>query len=303
MMTKILLIKTGAAGDVVRTTVLLNALQGSITWVIDSRYEPILPIHHPNLHRVVALEHAQEVLQHEIFDHTISLEENVDCALLASKIPTKKITGIYLENKRLVYTSDAAGWYDMSLLSALGATAANEAKKQNLHTFQQLLLNMFGLSFNREPYCIYRNTQIRPDQRLIGIETRVGARWPNKGWSGYPALINKLQQLGYTCRLLEQRKKITEYLDDIAHCAFIISGDTLAMHVAMAYHIPSIAIFNCTSPAEIYDYGTLKKVVSPLLHQAFYKTHFSQAVIDSITVEEVYAAFLQHADINSLQKA
>jgi heptosyltransferase II len=71
----------------------------------------------------------------------------------------------------------------------------------------------------------------------------------------------------------------------------------------MAYHIPSIAIFNCTSPAEIYDYGTLKKVVSPLLHQAFYKTHFSQAVIDSITVEEVYAAFLQHADINSLQKA
>lgn len=302
-MTKILLIKTGAAGDVVRTTVLLNALKGSITWVIDSRYEPILPTRHTNLHRVVALQHAQATLEHEIFDHTISLEEDATCALLASKIPTKKITGIYLENKRLVYTSDAAGWYDMSLVSALGAVAANEVKKQNTHTFQQLLLNMFGLSFNGEPYCIYRNNQIRPDHRLIGIETRVGARWPNKGWSGYPALINKLQQLGYTCRLLEQRNNISEYLDDIAGCGFLISGDTLAMHVAMAYHIPSIAIFNCTSPAEIYDYGTLRKIISPLLNQAYYKTNFSQAVIDSISVEEVYTTFLQHSAINSLQKA
>jgi len=302
-MTKILLIKTGAAGDVVRTTVLLNALQGSITWVIDSRYEPILPTRHPNLRRVVALECAQEILQHEIFDHTISLEEDEACALLASRIPTKKITGIYLENKRLMYTNDAAGWYNMSLVSILGAAAANEAKKQNLHTFQQLLLNMFGLSFNGEPYCIYRNDAIKTDQRLIGIETRVGARWPNKSWSGYPALIKKLQDLGYTCILLEQRNNITEYLDDIARCAFLISGDTLAMHVAMAYHIPSIAIFNCTSPVEIHDYGTLKKIVSPLLNQAFYKTHFLQAVIDSITVDEVYAAFLQHSAINSLQKA
>ncbi|THU30437.1 glycosyltransferase family 9 protein [Niastella caeni] len=302
MMTKILLIKTGAAGDVVRTTVLLNALQGAVTWVIDSRYEAILPIRHPNLHRVVTLEQAQTALQHEIFDHTISLEEDMACALLASKIPTKKITGIYVENKHLVYTNDAAGWYDLSLVSTLGPTAANEAKKKNTATFQQLLLSMFGLSFSNEPYCIYRNFQIKRDQRLIGIETRVGARWPNKGWSGYPALINRLQHLGYECRLFEERDNITEYLDDIAGCGFIISGDTLAMHVAMAYQIPSIAIFNCTSPAEIYDYGSLRKIVSPLLKQSFYKTHFSQAVIDSISVDEVYAAFLQHAGINAWQK-
>jgi heptosyltransferase II len=74
------------------------------------------------------------------------------------------------------------------------------------------------------------------------------------------------------------------------------------MHVAMAYHIPSIAIFNCTSPAEIHDYGTLKKVISPLLPQAFYKTSFSQEVIDSISTEEVFRVFLQHTGISPLQK-
>ena len=302
-MTKILLIKTGAAGDVVRTTVLLNALQGSVTWVIDSRYAAILPIRHPNLHRIVNLEEAQTILQHEIFDHTISLEENTDCALLASRIPTKKLTGVYLDNKHLRYTADAAGWYDMSLISAQGSACANETKKNNTATFQQLLLNMFGLPFTGEAYSIYRNFQVRPAARVIGIETRVGARWPNKGWSGYPALINKLQQQGYTCKLLEQRSTIAEYLDDIAGCSFIISGDTLAMHVAMAYHIPSMAIFNCTSPAEIYDYGTLTKIISPMLSQAFYKTNFSQAVIDSITPEEVYTAFMHQNGVSSLQKA
>jgi heptosyltransferase-2 len=302
-MTKILLIKTGAAGDVVRTTVLLNALQGSITWVIDSRYQGILPTWHPNLHRIVTLDNAMTVLQHEIFDHTISLEEDADCALLASRIPTKKITGISLENKKLTYTADAAPWYDMSLVSTLGASCANEAKRRNTSTFQKLLLSMFALPFNGEQYCIYRNNHIRPLPKVIGIETRVGARWPNKGWSGYPALINKLLDNGYTIKQLEQRNSIVEYLDDIAGCSFIISGDTLAMHVAMAYHLPSIAIFNCTSPAEIHDYGTLKKVVSPLLQQAFYKTSFSQAVIDSVSADEVFNVFLQYSGISPLQKA
>jgi heptosyltransferase-2 len=301
-MTKILLIKTGAAGDVVRTTVLLNALQGAVTWVIDSRYEAILPIRHPNLHRIITLNDAMSLLQHEIFDHTISLEENIECALLASKIPTQKLTGVYLKNKQLCYTNDSAGWYNMSLISILGATGANDTKKSNTATFQQLLLNMFGVPFNNEPYSIHCNNQIRRTAGVIGIETRVGVRWPNKGWSGYPALINKLQQQGYACKLLEQRSTIAAYLDDIAGCSFIISGDTLAMHVALAYNIPSIALFNCTSPAEIHDYGTLTKIVSPLLEQAFYKTTFSQAVIDSITVDEVFTAFLHHKGISSLQK-
>ena len=301
-MTKILLIKTGAAGDVVRTTVLLNALQGSVTWVIDSRYKAILPTRHPHLHRIITLNEALDVLQHEIFDHTISLEENAECALLASRIPTKKLTGVYLENKELCYTSDSAGWYDMSLISALGAACANDTKKSNTATFQQLLLNMFGFAFEGEPYCIHRNSHIQRAAGVVGIETRVGARWPNKGWSGYPALINKLQQQGYTCKLLEQRSTIAEYLDDIAGCSFLISGDTLAMHVALAYNIPSIALFNCTSPAEIYDYGTLTKIVSPLLQDAFYKTTFSQAVIDSITPDEVFTAFMQHRGVNARQK-
>jgi heptosyltransferase-2 len=290
-MAKILLIKTGAAGDVVRTTVLLNALKGAFTWVIDQKYQDILPMGHPNLSRVIPLENAHSILQHESFDYTISLEEDPVCAKLATSIPAKKLTGIYIENDRLTYTPNSSGWFDMSLISKLGVAAANEAKMRNTASFQQLLLGMFDLPFNGEPYCIYRNHAIKTSEQLIGIEARVGARWPNKGWSGYPVLMNRLQQLGFECKILEQRDRLTEYLDDIARCACIISGDTLAMHVAMAYKIPSIALFNCTSPAEIYEYGTLKKIVSPLLYKAFYKTSFSREVVNSISCDEVLTIF------------
>jgi len=36
-MQNILIIKTGAAGDVVRTTSLLNILKGNIYWIVDEK--------------------------------------------------------------------------------------------------------------------------------------------------------------------------------------------------------------------------------------------------------------------------
>ena len=48
-MQKTLIIKTGAAGDVVRTTVLLNSLSGPITWVTDKKYTALLPVRHAAL--------------------------------------------------------------------------------------------------------------------------------------------------------------------------------------------------------------------------------------------------------------
>ena len=79
-----------------------------------------------------------------------------------------------------------------------------------------------------------------------------------------------------------------EYLDDINDCGLIVCGDTLAMHVALAYDIPCIALFNCTSASEIFDYGYLTKITSPLLYDAFYKRNPDNGVIQSIPFKEVY---------------
>jgi heptosyltransferase-2 len=185
----------------------------------------------------------------------------------------------------------------MSLISKKGSTIANELKWQNNFTFQHWLYTMLGTTFSGEPYCIYKNRQIKREKGLVGIETRSGTRWPNKSWGGYDSLIKLIEKAGYHCLVLSQKKNITDYLDEIARCSFLVSGDTLAMHVAMAYQVPSIAIFNCTSPAEIHDYGTCKKMISPLLQESFYSREFSRAVTESISSESVFTEFIRQAKL------
>ena len=146
-MKKILIIKTGAAGDVVRTTVLLNALPGKIKWIVDEKYSSILPHNHPNLEKIIPAGNADELLKEE-FDLTISLEENLQCAILAAKIKSKKIIGVYFADNNLKYTEDSAGWFDMSLISSKGFEAANKIKFANTLSFQHLLFNMIG-----QPFC------------------------------------------------------------------------------------------------------------------------------------------------------
>lgn len=87
---------------------------------------------------------------------------------------------------------------------------------------------------------------------------------------------------------MSERNELRQYMEEIDQCAIILSGDTLAMHISIAYEIPCIAIFNCTSPHEIYDYGILKKILSPLLHQAFYKRERFDEIINSIAIQQVY---------------
>ncbi|HEX4373831.1 MAG TPA: glycosyltransferase family 9 protein [Puia sp.] len=289
-MKKNLIIKTGAAGDVVRTTVLLNALPEKITWLVDEKYIDILPRDHPHLEKIISIQNAEELLSEE-FDLIISLEENLQCAMLASKIVSKKITGVYFADNNLKYTEDSAGWFDISLISSKGFAIANTIKSRNTLSFQYLLFNMVGLSFRGEPYCIYKDENIFAEEKLIGIEKRSGNRWPNKSWYGYDQLAENLSKQGFKIKLLTERNSIKDYLNDIAACNYIISGDTLAMHVALAYNKPCVAIFNCTSPDEIYDYGILKKIISPLLKKVFYQTNFDESAITAVKVEEVESAF------------
>ncbi|MBS1947510.1 MAG: hypothetical protein JST47_07055 [Bacteroidetes bacterium] len=290
-MKKILLIKTGAAGDIARTSVLLNVPGVRITWVIKKEYTEILPDAHPRLDRIVAAPDAMQALKTETFDITLSLEEDLPCAILATRIPTKKLVGIYCHENSVRYTEDAAGWFDMSLVSALGASQANILKMSNQQPYQYWLFKMAGLEFKGEGYCIYKNKGRQEKKNLIGIEKRVGQQWPNKSWHGYDQLGEWLASKGFLIKMLAQRKTVRDYFDDIAVCSHIISGDTLAMHVALAYKVPCVAIFNCTSPSEIYDYGIMKKVISPLLEKMFYKTTFNNEAIEALSIADVRLAF------------
>jgi heptosyltransferase II len=69
-----------------------------------------------------------------------------------------------------------------------------------------------------------------------------------------------------------------------------VCGDSLPMHLALGSGIPTVALFNCTSPWEIHDYGLLTKLVSPLLGEFFYKRAFDPRATTAIPFEDVLGA-------------
>lgn len=297
---EVLIIKTGAAGDVVRTTTLLHLFKNHlITWVCSAYTKPLLKLPDWDQLSVLQIEFIPDDLFKKKFDTVISLEEDETCAKLASQVNTKQLTGVYWDGG-IKYTNDSASLYEASVISRLSREKADLLKWNNQYTYQELLFTICGAEFKGEPYLIYQPVEVASIPGQIGIEMHAGQRWPNKKWSGYQHLIDILEKRGYTCYSFGRKQVLTEYLTDIRQCSYIISGDTLAMHIAIAYKIPCTALFNCTSPAEIYSYGYLNKQISPDLFRYFYKTTNDPAAQSSLSVEQVLESLLPHMELFSI---
>ncbi|MHB2025360.1 MAG: glycosyltransferase family 9 protein [Elusimicrobiota bacterium] len=294
----VLIVKTGALGDVARTTPLLRALNANVYWLAGSRALEILP--RP------ALAGAWDLsgwcnLPRLRFDMTLSLEEDVRAACVAKSIPTRRFIGVFADKKgRIGYTESSAAWFDMGIFSRFGRTAADALKKKNKRSYQDILFQMAGIKFSGEEYWIndVPTAAVESNPRTIGVEPRVGARWPNKAWFGYGELVRRARRDNLKIKILRQRRSLSDYAADIAACDIVVSGDTLAMHLALALKKRVVAIFLCTSPAEIHGYGRMRKIVSPRLNRHFYRTNFDVDAISAVDVDEVFAVVK-----NSLRRA
>ena len=78
----------------------------------------------------------------------------------------------------------------------------------------------------------------------------------------------------------------------IALCSVIVSGDTLAMHIALATKRRIVALFGPTSAAEIELYGLGEKLIPDIQCLVCYKEHcdFVPNCMDLISVDMVVAA-------------
>ena len=290
---KILIIKLGASGDVIRTTPMLRIFPNEdITWVTQAVNKNLLPLNDSSLTKVLAIEESY-CLKKESYDLIVSLDDVYEVAELVSSIQTKDLVGIYLNQKEeLDYTESAASWFDMGLISKFGKAKADEIKMANTRSYQDILFEMLGFTFKGEEYFIQKPTDISPQNKLVAIEARAGDRWPMKRWHRYPELADNLSEKGYSVKFLEQRPTIQDYIADIATCETLVTGDTLAMHIGLALKKQVVTIFTCTSPTEIYGYGRMKKIISPHLNEAFYRTDYIPKVVEAISLDEVYKAVI-----------
>ena len=197
---EILIIKTGARGDVVRTTSLLPGLKekypkSKITWLVEEGSEALLKNNnYIDVIRANTKENLNNILM-EKFDWVINLEEDYDSASLTTRLKPKRISGNFLEGEKIVPTPSAKEWYDMG---RLGKKPKNDIlKKKNKKTYQQCMLDITQLKNPRSNELLYwlnnnqkefvkefkRRYNINEKEIIIGVNTGSGKVWPSKSWS------------------------------------------------------------------------------------------------------------------------
>ena len=117
-----------------------------------------------------------------------------------------------------------------------------------------------------------------------------------KRWNKYEELAEQLSRAGFKIRVFQQRERLVDYAGDINECEYIVCGDTLAMHLGLALRKKVAAIFTCTTPHEICDYGRMISVVSPLYTKYFYRRDFVPEAADAIPTDSVFQAVRQLAE-------
>ena len=288
---KILLIKLGATGDVVRTTTLLNIFEAELHW-LTSDNNMILLNGIPRIEKCIPWS-KKNILVNIDYDLVINLEDSLEAAHLSNEIKYKELFGAYSnKSDKLTYTAGSKEWFDLSLISTFGKEKADELKLKNRKTYQEMIFKGLGYTFNGEKYFLPEptKTNLKGD---IAISPKAGSVWPMKNWAYYEELKLKLGGKGYTVNFLPTRDTLLEHIGDIKNHKYLISGDSLPMHIALGSGIKCLTIFICTSPWEIYDYGVQKKIISPSLGKYFYKREFDLKATTSISLEEVYEAVIQ----------
>ncbi len=202
--THVLILKTAALGDVLRTTAILPGLAATlpgarIVWATAPGAVDLVRTH-PLVAEVVAvhaqdpasLRAAEERLAATDWTRVISLDDEEPLCALASRLRTRELSGATLAaDGRRVYTADVAAWFDMGLLSVHGKVAADALKVANTRSQPQIYAEMLGVPMGRPALHLpaaarefgaefARRHELDVRRPVIGLNTGAGGRWTSK---------------------------------------------------------------------------------------------------------------------------
>ena len=330
---KILLIKLGAMGDVLRTTPLLSALRrrhpaAHITWLVDTAFRDVLE-RNAMIDRLLTLETATLAeLKKDHFDLSINLEKDAEALNAVMSIPAKEKLGFGLDAEGKLCALNSLSDYAYRL----GIDDDLKFRK-NTKSYQQISFEQVGLHFHNEDYVFQPDPEsaqiarrklkemgVEPrfhDGILIGLNTGSGPRFAGKKLpiATYVDLIKRFRQdMNASVMLLGGKDEaernqliadsspypvinsgyhpIKEFACFVQECDLIITGDTTAMHIAIAMKTPLVVFFGSTCAAEIELYGRGKKIISPLPCAPCYLRDcpIDEQCMQDITADMIYKA-------------
>jgi heptosyltransferase-2 len=330
---RILIIKLGAIGDVLRTTSILLGLKEkynpqTIDWITSASSKEVL-LNNSLIDQIFTWPEKGSLGS---YDRVISLEDDFGACKLASEVDSKKIIGAYVNKGQIVYTPSA--WFDMSAISRYGLEAANQLKKKNRKTFQQHMADLLGIRVG--PYVFnltldeidygrefVRGLGIGSQEKVVGINTGAGKRWQLKGLGIEKTIeiVKKItNELGVVSLILggEEEKERNEIISKetgmpnggmhslrnfaavVNQCQLVLSSDSLAMHFGIALGKKLAVFFGPTSPTEIELYGLGTKVYPKIDCLVCYKKICDKKpnCMDILTTEDIFEA-VKHACLSA----
>lgn len=328
----ILIVKHGALGDVVRTAYFARALKEKyafmvrVSWLTSVAALPLLRFN-PYIDDIwVSFGQASNYC----YDIVYSLDDELDTLGEVTRLRARSVRGAFIgDDGNATYSADASKWFDMGLLSRFGKQHADYIKKFNSFGHAEIFAEIFGTSIPKPSFfgnCIMESAVFNEHSGSalhIGINAYAGGRWRAKELPSdeLNPLVARLLDWGASERrdlkiiLLGaggDREKneavakrweptvVAENTDDsvlrlaavVKRLDYLITSDSLAMHLAIAQGRPCLAFFCPTSAVEIDDFGLCRKVVST---GADYCSYRGDADNSSIAAERVWKAFLVHS--------
>lgn len=274
---KILIIKLGAIGDVIRTTPLLPKLRAEypscqIHWVTD--FPKILP--DSKIDKIYTYKTSDiTILQQTPFDICINLDKDYNACALMNTINAPEKYGFYLENgvpapvNKLAEEKFLTGLFD-------------DINIANQKSYQEEMFEICGYKYNKEEYILDCDNSIEwkinnNGKKIIGLNTGCGNRWTSRLWAkeNWIDLCKELIVNGYHPLLLggEQEDKknrsiskksgaeylghfsLKEFISLCNQCDVIVTAVTMGMHLAIGLKKNLVLMNNIFNPYEFDLYG------------------------------------------------
>ena len=285
----ILIIKLGAAGDVIRTTPLLYALKkqypcSRIHWLTDyPRFVPLSTspcadeVYGFNLRDLTYLKTLD-------FDLVINLDKDREAIALAKDLKSKKKFGFLMKDGNCFPA-------DSNAVHKFLTGVDDNFSRMNTKSYMQEVFEICGYEYAGERYLIDLpgRTEIElpvdPDRKVIGLNTGAGERWKSRLWKDdhWVELANNLCEAGFEVILLggdsehernsELEKKtpakyfgtfgIGDFINLVNFCDLVVTQVTMCMHLALALRKRVVLMNNIFNRNEFDLFGS-GEIVEPV---------------------------------------
>jgi len=310
---RILIIKLGAIGDVIRTTPLIRKIrqeypQAKITWLTHT--PAILPKH--AVDEILKFDlPALIYLQHTSFDLLYNLDKDKEACALHDSVRANEKYGYTLEHGVAFPANHLANHKYLTGIF-------DDISLKNTKSYVEEIFEICGWEFNGEDY-IFDNHEDKDyewpfdhQKPLVGLNTGCGDRWTTRLWSEqkWLALIKLLQEQNFQVVLLggEQEHarnqslssqtdatylgyfKLEQFINLMHQMDVIVTQVTMAMHIAIALGKKMVLMNNIFNPHEFELYGRGYIVQPDKACNCFYRgaCKFGVSCMEDLPAEKVF---------------